>query len=113
MAKIKEIQDIILGELKERAANKAANLPLVERQLVVDAKRTQFILLSVGWQEAKYIHQCLIHIQIKGKKIWIHEDLTDPGVYESLIENNIPPSSIVLGFVSELERSGSRMIKTA
>ncbi len=112
MAKIKDIRDIIQRELTERAANTAANMPLVERQLIIDARRNQFVLLSVGWQKSKYIHQCLIHIQIKGKKVWIHEDLTDPGVYESLLENGVLPSNIALGFVSELERSKT-IAKTA
>jgi hypothetical protein len=113
MAKVDKYADIIEREMSERAGKEAANMPMVERMLLTDAKRRQFALFSVGWKDSAYIHQCLIHIQIKGEEIWIHEDLTDPGIYESLVEQGVPHAKIVLGFVSEAERSGRQLPKTA
>jgi len=104
MDKISAIQDIIQQDLEARASRKASNMPGLERTLIMDAQRSRFILLSLGWNETQYIHQCLIHVQIKGNKIWIHEDLTDPGLFETLIEKGIHASDIVLGYVPDSQR---------
>ena len=40
---------------------------------------------------------CLIHIDIKGDKIWIQHDVTEVGVANELVELGAPKQSIVLG----------------
>lgn len=105
MAKISNIQQLLLSELNKRASRRAANMPMVQRRLIVDAEFRYFVLMAFGWVQSRYVHQCLIHLELKDDKIWIHEDLTDPGIFEALRENGIPSHKIILGYVSELERS--------
>jgi hypothetical protein len=105
MAIVNGIRQILLSELNKRASRRASNMPLVQRQLVVDADYRHFVLMAFGWAKSRYIHQCLIHVELIADKIWIHEDLTDPGIVEALRENGIPSRDIILGYVSELERS--------
>jgi len=104
MAKISNIQQLLLSELNKRASRRAANMPMVQRRLIVDAEFRYFVLMAFGWVQSRYVHQCLIHLELKDDNIWIHEDLTDPGIYETLRDNGIASHKIILGYVSELER---------
>lgn len=104
MAKIINIQQLLLSELNMRASRRAANMPMVKRQLIVNKEANHFVLMAFGWAQSRYVHQCLIHLELKDNKIWIHEDLTDPGIFDVLLENGVPARDIVLGYVSEIER---------
>lgn len=50
----------------------------------------------------------IFHLQLKDGKIWIHEDLTDPGIKVLLMEKGVPASDIVLGFIPSYERPAPR-----
>ena len=103
MEKLKKYQQIIQQELQRFTKIKAANMPNVENQLVVNEDRTQFIILSIGWHKAEYIHDWMFHIQIKDDNtdvsVWIHEDTTDFNIAAILKRSGISAENIVLGFV--------------
>lgn len=96
---------IIEEVLSHQASIKISNLPAIERQLVIGEGKEQFILLHVGWQDKRYVHGLVIHVQIKNGKVWIQEDMTDIDIASKLIEKGIPKSDIVLGFVAPYARS--------
>jgi len=104
MDKVTRYRNAIRQELESRAQRRASNMPLVHRVFLEDEKNMHFLLLSVGWNGAKYVHQCLIHIQIIGEKIWIHQDLTDPGMMDALTGQGILADDFVPGYISERER---------
>lgn len=103
-----EILNQYKGYIKEilqyYAERKPINRPQLEYQLIVDGERLQFILLAVGWHRNEFIHNWIFHIQLKGGKIWVYEDMTDPGIKVLLMEKGVPEPDIVLGFLPEYER---------
>ena len=54
--------------------------------------------MTIGWNDGKRIHGCLIHIEIVDGKIWIQRDGTEYGITRELETAGIPKSEIVLGF---------------
>ncbi|MCB9295797.1 MAG: XisI protein [Lewinellaceae bacterium] len=104
MDKVTKYKTIIEEALSHQASIKISNLPAIEQQLIIDESGGQFLLLNVGWQNKRYIHGLVIHIQIKNDKVWIHEDMTDIDIAGKLIEQGIPKSDIVLGFVAPYAR---------
>lgn len=99
---------VYITEIFEQYANrKPVNKPEVSYQQVMDEKRGQYILLALGWHGQEYIHNWIFHLELRDDKIWIHEDLTDPGIKVLLMERGVPESDIVLGFLPEYERKNS------
>lgn len=70
----------------------------IEQFTIVDTQNDRYQLGTVGWDGDRRVFSCLIHIDIKGDKIWIQYDGTEVGVANELIELGIPKKSIVLGF---------------
>ena len=89
--------------LHQYASRKPVNRPKLEYQLIIDEERLQFILLAVGWHNNDFIHNWIFHLQLKGDKIWVYEDMTDPGIKVFLMEKGVPSSDIILGFLPEYE----------
>ena len=83
------------------------NKPQLSYQTILDEKRLHFILILTGWHQEEYYHKWIFHVQIKEGKIWILEDMTDPGVKVLLMEKGVPESDIVLAFIPEIERTAS------
>lgn len=76
-----------------------------ERKLIVDQDRRNFIVLLMGWQGYRYIHTCIIHVEIVDDKVWVQADNTEAGITDELVVAGIPKEQIVLGFQSPFERS--------
>lgn len=70
----------------------------VEAQLVADTKHDHYQLVNVGWEDGHRVYGCMIHIDIKGDKVWVQQNLTEQEVAEDLVELGIPKECIVLGF---------------
>ncbi|MEM6698739.1 MAG: element excision factor XisI family protein, partial [Bacteroidota bacterium] len=52
----------------------------------------------------KYRNYIVYHFEIKGDKIWVHQDNTDVGIAEIIANRGIPKSSIVLGYFPKYVR---------
>lgn len=63
-----------------------------------DLERDRFALITEGWQGARRVHGCLVHIEIMNAKVWVQRDDTDSGVTYALVAAGIPKDQIVLGF---------------
>ena len=70
----------------------------LERRLVIDSHTDNYLLMTVGWENHKRIHFCLIHLEIIGDKIWIQRDGTEDGITYELLKEGIPKDKIVLAF---------------
>ncbi|MEK7254749.1 MAG: XisI protein [Bacteroidota bacterium] len=79
-----------------------------ESQVVIDDEHGHYFLVGVGWENLRRIDGISIHVDLKGDKIWIQTDWTEPGVAELLEEMGVPKSDIVLGFHAPYRR---KMIK--
>ncbi len=63
-----------------------------------DDQQQGYMLIDIGWEDKKYTHNVVIHIDIIDDKIWIQKDNTEEGVVTNLLEAGIPKEDIVLGF---------------
>ena len=46
------------------------------------------------------MHGAIIHVDLRGDKVWIQHDGTERGIPEDLLEAGIPREQIALGFHS-------------
>jgi hypothetical protein len=72
----------------------------VEVEVVVDRDRGHYELIHNGWANGYRIHGAVIHIDIRGDKVWIQHDGTEDGVVNDLLAAGIPQDKIVLAFRS-------------
>ena len=70
----------------------------VHAELIFDQGNDHYELIYSGWEGIRRIHGSVIHIDIRGDKVWIEHDGTEDGVAEELVEAGIPRDQIVLGF---------------
>lgn len=73
----------------------------IEMEPVFDTEKDHYELVVLGWQGERRVHACLIHIDIKGDKVWLQHDSTDAEIAKALVEAGIPQEDIVLGFPPE------------
>ncbi|MGK7923819.1 MAG: XisI protein [Spirulina sp.] len=70
----------------------------LERKLIIGEDRKNYLLLTVGELKGKPVHACIVHLEIIGDKIWIHEDGLEDGIADDLLREGVSKSQIVLGF---------------
>lgn len=76
----------------------------VETQLIIDPEGNHYQLVNVGWLNNRRIYGCVLHIDIKGEKVWIQHNGTEKQVAEDLVALGIPKEHIVIGFHSPFRR---------
>ncbi|GAB4410236.1 MAG: hypothetical protein OHK0039_14450 [Bacteroidia bacterium] len=69
-----------------------------DTQLLLDDPQGHYYLMHIGSDGYTRIHACLIHIDLKGEKIWVQRDGTEYGVANKLVDLGVPREDIVLGF---------------
>ncbi|MEB3232921.1 MAG: XisI protein [Leptolyngbyaceae bacterium] len=70
----------------------------LEQFTIFDTQNDHYQLATIGWDGDRRVFSCLIHIDIKGDKIWIQHDGTEVGVANELVKLGVPSTSIVIGF---------------
>jgi hypothetical protein len=70
----------------------------IETEAVVDSEHDHYEVMHVGWDGQRRVHGCVIHVDIRGGKVWIQYDGTSRPVAEELLAAGIPREDIVLGF---------------
>lgn len=93
------VQELLKQYLKDRPAD-----PNVETQLIADETQDHYQLVNVGWIGDHRVYGCVIHIDIKGDKIWIQQNMTEHPIAEELVSAGVPKEHIVLGFHSPYKR---------
>lgn len=100
MGRVNHMRDTI-----EEILNDHAQIPYaygdVEPTVVFDRENDRYLLLAIGWEGAKRVHGCIVHIDILDNKIWIQQDGTEQGIADELIDKGVTEDSIVLGFHPE------------
>jgi hypothetical protein len=72
---------------------------------VFDEGADVYLVVVEGWQDGRRLHGCLVHVEIKGDKIWVQQAGTEDGVVADLLAAGIPKDCIVLGFKSPQSRA--------
>lgn len=93
------VQNLLHQYLQERPDD-----PNVESQLIADVTKDHYQLVNVGWEEDHRVYGCVLHIDIKGDKIWVQHNMTEHLVAEDLVAAGVPKEQIVLGFHSPAKR---------
>ena len=70
----------------------------LERQLIIDQSTNHYLLITIGWENKRRVHGCLIHLEIINDKVWIQRDGTETGIANELVNAGIPKNYIVLAF---------------
>ena len=102
MARVDTYREIVKEVLTEYSEN--APFFGVENQLIFDSDHDHYQLAKVGWAGQKRYFGSVIHMDIKGGKVWIQHDGTERGVANDLLERGIPKEDIVLGFHHPFQR---------
>ncbi|MBV8129252.1 MAG: XisI protein [Planctomycetaceae bacterium] len=72
----------------------------IELQTIFDREKDHYVLMLVGRDGVRRVHGCLVHVDIRGGKLWIQRDGTERGVARELLEAGVPKDHIVLAFRS-------------
>ena len=91
-------------QLIEEVASYEPSEGEVIAETVFDEERGHYELLCVGWEEGHYVHDTLIHIDIRGEKVWIQCNETNLLIGEELVKAGVPRQQIVLGFQPPYKR---------
>ena len=70
----------------------------IQNEAIFDRENGHYLIMSVGWEDVKRIHGCLIHIDLIDDKVWVQRDGTESGITHELVQAGIPKNRIVLGF---------------
>jgi hypothetical protein len=70
----------------------------LQSETIFDRQADRYVLMTVGWEDDKRVHGCLIHVDIINGKLWIQRDGTEQGITGDLVTAGIPKHHIVLGF---------------
>ncbi len=76
----------------------------IEVETIFDKERDHYQIVHVGWEGQNWIHSCIIHIDIKGGKIWLQWNGTEDDIAANLVAAGVPKEDIVLGFQSPFMR---------
>jgi hypothetical protein len=93
-----------IQEILEEIAGYKAIPPEIETELVIDRLHDHYLLVNVGWRELKRTYGNPIHLDIKGDKIWVQQDMTDYRIVDKLLEKGVPKEDIVLAFHAPYKR---------
>ena len=97
MDRTEEYRLIVRKVIEEYAGYKPSH-GQIESEAVVDCEHDHYEVMHVGWDGERRVHGCVIHIDIRGGKVWIQYDGTSRPVAEELLAAGIPREDIVLGF---------------
>ena len=89
---------VIVRQLIEEYARYIPSHGQIEVEAVVDREHDHYEVMHVGWDGPRRVHGCVVHVDIRGGKVWVQYDGTTLPVAEELVAAGIPREDIVLGF---------------
>ncbi len=97
MAPVDPYGAIVQRVLAEYAALKPS-YGEIDVETIVDEAHGHYELMHSGWNGIRRVHGCVLHIDVRGGKIWIQHDGTEQGVAGDLLAAGVPADHIVLAF---------------
>jgi len=93
---------IVWRDIIERVLNEYTAIPYahgdIECEAVFDRQRDRYMLVSIGWNGDRRVHYTLVHVELRGGRVWIQYDGTETGIAVELVSAGIAKDQIVLGF---------------
>ena len=103
MDRVSDYATIIVRILDE-VADQFPEEEEMELERIYDEGCGHFELMRVGWRGKRRIHGIMLHVDIRGGKVWIQHDGTEEGIADALVEAGIPTDHIVLAFHPRYKR---------
>ncbi len=100
MDRIEHYCQIVRTFLEEYAQESVSPNESVTAELVFDEKRDRYLLVHVGWQEARRIYGCPMQIDIIDSKVWLQHNATEVFVDQELIAKGVAEDDMILGLQS-------------
>lgn len=97
MDKLEHYRQCIQNLLSEYAAIPIANGE-IESETIYDLQQDRYLVMNVGWDANRYVHGCVLHLDIKDGKIWVQQNTTELRIAHELVAMGIPKEDIILGF---------------
>jgi hypothetical protein len=99
MDRLEHYRQIIQQLLREYSQIRPVNGE-IEVTTAFDLAGDHYQIVQTGWEGDRRVYDCPIHVDIKGNKVWIQQDMTDLDVATELVQRGIPKGEIVLAFQS-------------
>jgi hypothetical protein len=98
MEKLARYRTVVKELLAEHARYKPSHGD-IEPVIVCDEARDRYLLLDIGWDGPRRVHEAILHLQLADGTIRIeHDGSPPPGAAVALIEAGVPREDIVLAF---------------
>jgi hypothetical protein len=97
MDRVERYREIVRRLIEEYAGYKPSH-GQIETEAIVDREHDHYEVMHVGWDRKRRVHGSVVHIDVKGGKVWVQYDGTTRPVAEELVAAGIPREDIVLGF---------------
>lgn len=94
---LESYRQVIQSLLTAYAAIPIAN-GKIDCYTVFDLSQDHYMVMNVGWDGHRRVYGCVLHLDIKERKIWIEQNMTEMRVAQELVERGVSKDDIVLGF---------------
>lgn len=89
----KIIQKLLMGYAESKPAYGE-----IEVETIFDTQRNHYQIVHFGWHHKRWVHHCVMHLDIRKEKIWILCNSTEHDIATDLVDLGVPKQDIVLGF---------------
>lgn len=103
MEKLVKYRQIVQAILQKYSEQKTAD-GNIEIENIFDIERDHYQIVHIGREGEDWVHSCIIHIDIKGEKIWLQWNGTEDDIAADLVTMGVAKEDIVLGFQSPFMR---------
>ena len=97
MDRLDHYREIVRSLISQYASYKPKNGE-IEPEAIVDPVNDHYEVVHSGWDGPRRVHGSVIHVDIKGGKVWVQHDATNRPIAEELVAAGIPKEDIVLAF---------------
>lgn len=97
MDKLERHRAIIRKVIEDYASCKMSH-GQIETEAIMDDAKGHYEVMHTGWDGERRVHGCVIHLDIRGDKIWLQYDGTNRPVADELEAAGVPREDIVLAF---------------
>ena len=104
MAEVLSYAEIVKRLIREYAAVEPS-LGEVEVEAVFDDGQGHYELVYAGWVGTNRVHGQVLHVDIRGGKIWVQYDGTERGIALDLLDAGVPREDVVLAFHHPSQRA--------
>jgi hypothetical protein len=76
----------------------------IEVLTIFDTQRNHYQIVHLGWLNKRWVHHCVMHMDIRNEKIWIFANSTEHDMAADLVDLGVPKQDIVFGFFPPIMR---------